>query len=64
MNILKDVKCSNCGGEIAVIPFREMDIYGRVRTVVDCGRCTNCDKLEILPTEEYTYFVQNFCERR
>ena len=64
MYLLKNIKCSRCGGEIAVLPYTEDDQFGKSRRVVDCGKCTYCDKVEILPTEDYRDFVRDYCYAR
>lgn len=64
MYLLKNRRCSRCGGEIAVLPYTEDDQFGKLRIVVDCGKCIYCDKVEILPTEDYRIFVRAYCYAR
>ncbi len=56
--VLKDVRCSHCGGRIEV-PFFDDEELGRV---VGDAACLNCLKPHILPSEPYYVFVNQFCE--
>ena len=64
MYVLKDRQCERCGNDIQVLPYTDKDEYGRSETVVDCGMCVYCGKIDILPQEDYRQFVSQFCIRR
>lgn len=64
MYVLKYRVCERCGGDIQVLPYTEKDECGNKETLVDYGRCVNCDKTDILPQEDYHEFVRTFCIRK
>ena len=58
MKVLKDEKCSKCGGLIKVIPY-----FGKQEgVVVSHGRCVFCEKRIVLPEEPYSQFVEEHCK--
>lgn len=63
MYVLKDRKCERCDNYIQVHSYRDKDRIGRDIRVVDYGSCVCCGKLDILPIEEYSKFVHQFCIR-
>lgn len=61
MYVLKQRICDRCGSYIRVSSYRERDDYGKDISVVDCGTCITCDKIEILPQDDFREFVSEYC---
>ncbi len=55
--VLKDTKCTSCGGRIGVLKTTE-----KGKDFVNCGRCISCLKDVVLPCEDYYIFVNRHCE--
>ena len=58
MYVLKDLKCSECGSEIAIIGDKSPS---DLNPVVSHGVCIVCQKSEVLPPEDLAQFVSENC---
>lgn len=61
MYVLKQRMCDRCGSYIHVSSYKERDDYGKDISVVDCGTCITCGKIEILPQDDFKEFVSEHC---